>query len=107
MFWLLPMHCQTGHATYLHGREAGLLVGLKRNQPTVFDQAVALPWNQIPDADIDITPRLHGRVEKRVAKVTGIGRHGEAIAFDHARQDAQATRYEQRRTRTPGRWYWK
>jgi hypothetical protein len=29
------MHAQTGHATYLHGRGAGLLVGLKASQPTV------------------------------------------------------------------------
>jgi predicted transposase YbfD/YdcC len=101
------MHCQTGHATYLDGRGAGLLVGLKRNQPTVFDQATALPWAQIPDADIEVTPRLHGRVDKRVVKVTAIGHHDEAIAFDHARQIAQVTRYEQRRTRTAGRWYWK
>jgi predicted transposase YbfD/YdcC len=101
------MHCQTGHATYLDGRGAGLLVGLKRNQPTVFEQAAALPWNQIPDADTDVSPRLHGRVEKRVVKVTAIGHHDEAIAFAHARQIAQVTRYEQRGTRTPGRWYWK
>lgn len=101
------MHCQTGHATYLHGRGAGLLVGLKRNQPTAFDQAAALPWDQIPVADTEITPRLHGRVDKRVVKVTAIGRRDEAIAFDNARQLAQVTRYEQRRTRTAGRWYWK
>jgi predicted transposase YbfD/YdcC len=60
------MHCQTGHATY-----------------------------------------LHGRVDKRVVKVTGIGHRDEAIAFPHARQIAQVTRYEQRRTRTRGRLYWK
>lgn len=101
------MHAQTGHATYLDGRNAGLLVGLKRNQPTVFDQAAALPWDQIPDADVDVSPRLHGRVEKRVVKVTSIGRHDEQIAFPYARQVARITRYEQRRTRTPGRWYWK
>jgi hypothetical protein len=28
-------------------------------------------------------------------------------AFPLARQVTQVTRYEQRRTRTPGRWYWK
>lgn len=84
------------------------VLGVLDVSATVFlTQAAALPWNQIPDADIDITPRLHGRVEKRVVKVTGIGRHDEAIAFAHARQAAQVTRYEQRRTRIQGRWYWK
>lgn len=101
------MHCQTGHATYLDGRGAGLLVGLKGNQPTVFAQAESLPWDQVPHADVQVTPRLHGRVEKRVVQVTAIGRHDEAIAFPLARQIARITRYEQRRTRTPGRWYWK
>lgn len=101
------MHCQTGHATYLDGRDAGLLVGLKGNQPTAFAQAAALPWAQIPDADVEVTARLHGRVEKRVVQVTSIGRHEDKIAFPFARQVARVTRYQQRRTRTPGRWYWK
>ena len=101
------MGCQTGHVTYLDGRGAGLLVGLKRNQPTTFDQAAALPWDQIPDADVEVTPRLHGRVDKRVVKVTAIGRDDNEITFPGARQVARVTRYQQRRTRTPGRWYWK
>jgi hypothetical protein len=101
------MGCQTGHVTYLDGRGAGLLVGLKRNQPTTFDQAAALPWDQIPVADVEVTPRLHGRVDKRVVKVTSIGRDDNEITFPGARQVAQVTRYQQRRTRTPGRWYWK
>jgi predicted transposase YbfD/YdcC len=101
------MHCQTGHATYLDGRGAGLLVGLKANQPTVLAQAEALPWGLIPPADIEVTPRLHGRMEKRVVQVTAIGRHDDEIAFPLARQVARITRYERRATRTPGRWYWK
>ncbi len=101
------MHCQTGHATYLDGRGAGLLVGLKANQPTVLAQVQALPWGQVPVADVEVTPRLHGRVEKRVVQVTAIGRRDDEIAFPLARQIARITRYEQRRTRTPGRWYWK
>ena len=101
------MHTQTGHATYLDARGAGLLVGLKANQPTVLAQAEALPWGQIPAADVEVTPRLHGRVEKRVVQVTAIGRQDDEIAFPLARQVARITRYERRRTRTPGRWYWK
>ena len=101
------MHCQTGHATYLDGRGAGLLVGLKANQPTVLAQAAALPWGQIPVADVEATTRLHGRVEKRVVQVTSIGRKDDEIAFPLARQIARITRYERRATRTPGRWYWK
>lgn len=101
------MHCQDAHATWLHARGAGLLVGLKRNQPSLYDQAAALPWGTIPDGDVQVTPRLHGRTERRVVKVTAIGHHEDGIAFPHARQVAQVTRYVQRRTRTPGRWYWK
>lgn len=101
------MHTQTGHATYLDAHGAGLLVGLKANQPTVLAQAEALPWSQIPVADVEVTPRLHGRVEKRVVQVTAIGRQDDEIAFPLARQVARITRYERRRTRTPGRWYWK
>ena len=101
------MHCQTGHATYLHGRGAGLLVGLKANQPTVLAQVEALPWGQIPAADTEVTPRLHGRTEKRVVQVTAIGRRDDEIAFPLARQVARISRYQQRATRTPGRWYWK
>lgn len=101
------MHCQSGHATYLHGRGAGLLVGLKANQPTALAQAQDLPWAQIPAAATEATPRLHGRVEKRVVQVTAIGRHEDEIAFPLARQIARITRYERRATRTPGRWYWK
>jgi predicted transposase YbfD/YdcC len=101
------MHCQTGHATYLDGRGAGLLVGLKANQPTTLAQVQALPWGQVPAADVEVTPRLHGRIEKRVVQVTTIGRRDDEIAFPLARQVARITRYEQRATRTPGRWYWK
>jgi predicted transposase YbfD/YdcC len=101
------MHCQTGHATYLHERGAGLLVGLKANQPTALAQVETLPWDQIRIADVEVTGRLHGRVEKRVVQVTAIGRHDDKFTFPLARQVARITRYEQRRTRTPGRWYWK
>lgn len=101
------MHCQDAHATYLHARGAGLLVGLKANQPSLFAQAAALPWDQIPTADTEVTPRLHGRVERRVVKVTAIGHHDDGIDFPHARQIARVVRYQQRRTRVPGRWYWK
>jgi hypothetical protein len=96
------LHCQTGHATYLDGRGAGLLVGLKANQPTVLAQAEALPWNAIPVADVEVTPRLHGRVEKRVVQVTAIGRRDDEIAFPLARQIARITRYERRVTPHPG-----
>jgi predicted transposase YbfD/YdcC len=101
------MHTQTGHAEYLTARGAGLLVGVKRNQPTLFEQITALPWAQIPDGDVQIGDRLHHRTEKRVAKVTSIGHRDDQIAFAHARQVAQITRYQKRKTRTAGRWFWK
>src|SRR5690606_14765108 len=81
--------------------------GLKANQPSLFTQAAALPWDAIPVADLEVTPRRHGRVERRVVKVTAIGHHDDGINFPHARQVAQVVRYTQRRTRVPGRWYWK
>jgi predicted transposase YbfD/YdcC len=101
------MHTQTAHADYLHDRGAGLLVGIKGNQPTLFEQVKALPWEQVPVGDTQVGARLHHRVEKRVVKVTSIGHHDEQIAFAHARQVAQVTRYLKHKTRTEGRWYWK
>jgi predicted transposase YbfD/YdcC len=101
------MHTQTGHADYLHERGAGLLVGIKGNQPTLFDQVKAVPWEQVPVGDTQIGVRLHHRVEKRVVKVTSIGYQDEQIAFAHARQVAQVTRYQKHKTRTEGRWHWK
>ncbi len=101
------MHTQTGHADYLHERGAGLLVAVKGNQPTLFDQVKAVPWEKVPVGDTQIGTRLHHRVEKRVVKVTSIGYQDEQIAFAHARQIAQITRYLKHKTRTEGRWYWK
>jgi predicted transposase YbfD/YdcC len=101
------MHTQTAHADYLHERGAGLLVGVKGNQPTLFEQVKALPWEKIPVGDTQVGARLHHRTEKRVVKVASIGRRDEQIAFAHARQVAQVTRYEKRKTRTEGRWHWK
>ena len=40
-------------------------------------------------------------------KVTSIGHHDDQIAFAHARQVAQITRYQKQKTRTGGRWFWK
>ncbi len=101
------MHTQTAHADYLHERGAGLLVGVKGNQPTLFEQVKALPWEKIPVGDTQVGARLHHRTEKRVVKVTSIGYQDEQIAFAHARQVAQVTRYQKHKTRTEGRWYWK
>ncbi|MCD5314596.1 ISAs1 family transposase [Kineosporia babensis] len=101
------MHTQTAHAEYLHERGAGLLVGVKGNQPTLFEQVTALPWDDVPIGDTQIGTRLHHRIEKRVVKVTSIGYQDEQIAFAHARQVAQVTRYIKRKTRTGRRWYWK
>lgn len=101
------MHTQTAHADYLHERGAGLLIGVKGNQPTLFDQVKSVPWEQVPVGDTQVGTRLHHRVEKRVVKVTSIGHRDDQIAFAHARQIAQVTRYVKCKTRTPGRWYWK
>jgi hypothetical protein len=40
------MHMQTRHAAYLRRRGAGLLVGVKGNQPTLFEQVKLVPGNK-------------------------------------------------------------
>jgi predicted transposase YbfD/YdcC len=67
----------------------------------------AVPWEEVPVGDTQIGARLHHRTDKRVVKVTAIGYRDEQIAFPHARQVAQVTRYLKHKTRNQGRWYWK
>lgn len=65
------------------------------------------PGPRSPTGDVQIGDRLHHRTEKRVVKVTSIGHHDDQIAFAHARQVAQITRYQKQKTRTARRRFWK
>jgi predicted transposase YbfD/YdcC len=83
------LHAQTAHAQYLAGkRRADYLIAVKRNQPGLHARLAALPWRQIPAADIR-HDRGHGRAERRSLKVTAVA---AGIAFPHAAQAIQVVR---------------
>jgi predicted transposase YbfD/YdcC len=83
------LHAQSAHAQYLAGqRRADFLITVKRNQPSLHAQLAALPWRQIPAADIR-HDRAHGRAERRSLKVTAVA---AGIAFPHAAQAIQVIR---------------
>jgi predicted transposase YbfD/YdcC len=82
------MHAQRSHATCLAGRGAHYLFTVKRNQPGLFAQLAALPWQQVPVA-CQSRERGHGRGERRVLKVTAVA---AGLAFPHAAQAIQIVR---------------
>ena len=92
------MHAQRGHATYLAGRGAHYVLTVKRNQPGLFAQLAALPWQQVPAAG-DARERGHGRAERRTLKVTAVA---AGLAFPHAAQAIQIVR----RRRISGKKKW-
>ena len=61
---------------------------VKRNQPGLHAQLAALPWRQIPVADVQ-RDRGHGRAERRTVKITAVT---AGIAFPHAAQAIQIVR---------------
>jgi predicted transposase YbfD/YdcC len=97
------MHVQSGHALFLHEHHAGLLATVKANQPKLLAHLKNLPWSEIPIAVDEIEPARHGRIERRVTKVTTDAR---GLPFAHAHQAVQTTRYI-RVTGKKGRRYWK
>jgi predicted transposase YbfD/YdcC len=58
------LHCQRGHAAYLHERGAGFVFTVKQNQPGLFAALDALPWPEAPIAHRAVD-RGHGRVTTR------------------------------------------
>ena len=58
------LHCQRGHATYLHEHGAGFVFTAKHNQPGLFAALDALPWTEVPVAHREID-RGHGRITTR------------------------------------------
>jgi predicted transposase YbfD/YdcC len=83
------MHAQRAHADYLvDQRGAHYVLTVKRNQPSLHGQLVALPWRGIPVAD-DTQDRGHGRLERRTLKVTAVA---AGLMFPHATQAVQLVR---------------
>lgn len=62
------LHCQRGHATYLHEHGAGFVFTAKHNQPGLFAALDALPWTDTPIAHRDID-HGHGRITTRTIQV--------------------------------------
>ncbi len=83
------LHTQRGHVSYLCGRGAHYLLTVKANQPSLLRQLRALPWTDIPAADVT-TGKGHGRRESRTLKLTtvsaGIGFPGAALALQLTRR---------------------
>jgi hypothetical protein len=84
------LHTQTGHADLLAARGAHLMIPVKANQPTLFDQVKALPWAQVPIGD-QTRDRGHGRRETRTVKALTVATPG-GIHFPHAQQAVRITR---------------
>ena len=74
------MHTQRGHVEHLGSRGAHWLLVVKGNQPTLHAQLRALPWREVPIANLS-TGKDHGRTEKRTLKVVAIA---TGIAFPNA-----------------------
>jgi predicted transposase YbfD/YdcC len=92
------LHTQREHAEYLHRRGGHYLFTAKANQPKLHTQLKALPWRDIPAADLS-RDAGHGRAESRTVKLTAVS---VGIGFPHARLAVQVTR--QRRPLTGRKW---
>lgn len=91
------LHCQRGHADYLHARGAHYLFTVKGNQPTLRRALARLPWAQAPGlVDRQVG---HGRTESRSIKVIDLDATPEGALFP---QGARAIKVVRRR-RLPGR----
>ncbi len=84
------MHTQTAHADEIHARRAHLVVQVKANQMTLFNQLKRLPWAHIPAGD-RTRDRGHGRRETRTVKAVTLHTPG-GIGFPHAQQAIRVTR---------------
>ncbi|MCM3885210.1 ISAs1 family transposase [Frankia sp. R82] len=82
------LHTQRDTATWLVERGAHYVLVAKANQPALYAQLTALPWNRVATR-VRTRDRGHGRVETRTVKATEL-RAG--INFPHAVQAIQITR---------------
>lgn len=92
------LHTQREHAEYLIGRGGHYLFTVKANQPKLHAQLMALPWQEIPAADVT-RDAGHGRAETRTVKLTAVS---AGIGFPHAATAVQITR--RRRPLNGRRW---
>jgi predicted transposase YbfD/YdcC len=90
------LHCQRGHADYLHARGAHYLFTVKGNQPTLRRALARLPWAQAPgQRDRSVG---HGRTEFRSIKVIDLAGTPETRLFPHGARAIKVVR----RRRRPG-----
>lgn len=83
------LHTQRAHARYLvEDLGADYVLTVKENQPTLFAQLDALPWDESPVADTKNTG--HGRIEHRTIRTLTAP---EDISFPHVAQTFLIERY--------------
>lgn len=90
------LHCQRGHADYLHDRGGHYLFTVKGNQPRLRAALAGLPWAQAPG--LIERGSGHGRAESRSIKVIDLDGAPEADLFPHA---ALAMKVVRRRRKGP------
>lgn len=94
---------QDKHATYLHGRGAGLLARVKANRPSLLTAIKALPFGDVTPVLDQIEPGRHGRTTRRVVRVIAETTH---LPFPHAAQAVQIITYTRDTdARGHARWY--
>jgi len=89
------LHTQRAHVAYLTGRDAHYLLTVKANRLTLIRQLRALPWRDIPVADVG-TDKAHGRRGQRTLKLATVS---AGIGFPHAALALQVTRRSRPRNR--------
>ncbi|MBT0774326.1 ISAs1 family transposase [Kineosporia sp. J2-2] len=84
------LHAQTAHTHTVTTHDAALLVRVKANQPTLFNQLKSLPWSDFPIGD-RTRNQAHGRKETRTLKAATLTTPG-GLAFPHTEQAVRITR---------------
>jgi predicted transposase YbfD/YdcC len=69
-------------------KNAQYIAVVKQNQPLLYAQVRALPWQQVPAGSVT-RERGHGRAETRTLKAA----HVSGLDFPHARQAIKITRW--------------
>ena len=95
------LHAQVGHAELLAADGAHLMVTVKANQPTLFDQVKGLPWSKVP-IGAQTRETGHGRKETRTVKALTVATPG-GLGFPQAEQAVRITRTRTSRAKPAGR----
>lgn len=85
------LHTQTGHARYLFGRGAHYIFTVKANQPSLLNQLMDSPWDQVPAGNRSRV-KANGRTMIRTIKCATLS---PGISFPHAQQAIEITRKSQ------------